>query len=464
MNFFQKIFSFSKNKKNVSASFDAAQTTKDNRKHWLPADALSADAEASPEVRAILRQRSRYEIANNSYAKGLVQMLANDTIGTGPRLSMETGNEKFNSDIEKKFAAWCSEIELASKLRTMRIARCQDGETFAILSTNPKIKSPVKLDITVIEADRVAGDLLFEPESCNTSVDGITFDSFGNPVSYRVLKFHPGSDCFVFNSQAFEVKAENMIHLFRVDRPGLHRGIPELTAALPLFAQLRRYNLAVLSAAEAAADFAAVLYTDAPPDGESEEVAPLESIPLERNMMLTVPAGWKLGQLDPKHPTSNHADFIKAVLGEIARCICSTYGAVSGDFSGYNYASGRLDNQIYQKSIIVDRNFWEISVLDKIFRMWLREYALVQGFNVEDETHNWFWDGFLHVDPTKEANAIETMLADNSTTLAAEYSKKGQDWRVALAQRAKEIQYMRDLGIADVVIPQKAKKEDVTNE
>ena len=63
----------------IRARFDAAQTTRDNAKHWAYADQLSADMEASPEVRRTLRTRSRYEVANNSYARGLVQMLANDT-------------------------------------------------------------------------------------------------------------------------------------------------------------------------------------------------------------------------------------------------------------------------------------------------------------------------------------------------------------------------------------------------
>ncbi len=46
--------------------------------------------------------------------------------------------------------------------------------------------------------------------------------------------------------------------------------ISEITAALPLSAQLRRCTLAVV----AAADFAAVLYTDAPPAGEAESIEP----------------------------------------------------------------------------------------------------------------------------------------------------------------------------------------------
>ena len=111
----------------IRARFDAAQTTRDNSKHWAAADQLSADMEASPEVRRTLRMRSRYEVANNSYARGLVQMLANDTVGTGPRLQMLTPDETFNDEVERAFMKWAEAVRLAPKLRTMRMARCQDG-------------------------------------------------------------------------------------------------------------------------------------------------------------------------------------------------------------------------------------------------------------------------------------------------------------------------------------------------
>jgi len=72
----------------VRAKFDSAQTNADNRRHWANADGLSADAAASPAVRQTLRNRARYEVANNSYARGIVLTLANDVTGTGPRLPM----------------------------------------------------------------------------------------------------------------------------------------------------------------------------------------------------------------------------------------------------------------------------------------------------------------------------------------------------------------------------------------
>jgi lambda family phage portal protein len=442
--------------------FDAAQTTRDNSKHWGAADHLSADMEASPDVRRTLRMRSRYEVANNSYAKGLVQMLANDCIGTGPRLQMLSQDEDFNDEIEAEFMMWAEAIRLPSKLRTMRMTRCQDGEAFTVMATNPKVRHQVKLDLTPIEADRISGELMWQSD--DKSIDGITFDSWGNPSNYRVLKYHPGDMQFAPGDEAIQVPADYMLHIFRQDRPGLHRGVPELTAALPLFAQLRRYNLAVLSAAEAAADFAAILYTDAPPNGESDEVEPMDAIPLERNMMLTVPAGWKLSQLDPKQPAANHAEFVKVILSEIARCVCSTFGTVAGDFSGFNYASGRLDNQIYHKSIMVDRSFWETEVLNRIFAQWMREYALTKTFMPDSNSyprHTWFWDGFPHVDPGKEAKAQQLRLDNNTTTLAAECAKDGQDYMSVLRQRAKEFNLMREM---DIPFDGEQVPEDITEE
>ena len=445
----------------IRASFDAAQTTPDNQRHWSFADGLSADAEARPEVRAVLRRRSRYEVLNNSYAKGLVQMLANDTIGTGPRLQFISSDDEVNERVENDFNAWAKEIDLAQKLRLMRMARCQDGESFAVLGTNPVLRSPVKLKMDVVEADRIQGEPVVGDDG-EEEVDGIRYDAYGNPVSYRMLKYHPGDMRNYFVDDFVVVPAKYMIHSYVQYRPGLHRGVPELASALPLFAQLRRYNLAVLSAAEAAADFAAVLQTDAPPDGESEDIEPLDTIPLQRNMMVTMPAGWKLGQLESKHPTANHHEFVKCILAEIARSICSTYGVVAGDFSGFNYASGRLDNQIYQKAILVDRSRWENEVLDRVFCLWLREWGLATGQEMPDGfAHEWFWDGFMHVDPTKEANAQTTRLQNLTTTLADEYARMGQDYMKKLRQIAKERKLLQDLGIVqDVQNTQKKENED----
>ncbi|MFA6717280.1 MAG: phage portal protein, partial [Victivallaceae bacterium] len=128
----------------VTARFDAAQTTHDNRRHWAAAENLSADAEATSSVRQVLRNRARYEISNNSYAKGIVLTLANDVIGTGPRLQMLTEYDELNRQIEQDFMLWSAAARLPEKIRTMRMARCQDGEAFAVMGTNPRVMHEIK--------------------------------------------------------------------------------------------------------------------------------------------------------------------------------------------------------------------------------------------------------------------------------------------------------------------------------
>lgn len=118
----------------LQARFDAAQTTAENARHWAMADGLSADSAMSPNVRRTLRNRSRYEVANNSYAKGMVLTIAGDCVGTGPRLQLLMDDQGTSRQIEQSFAEWAKEIDLAGKLRAMRMARYDRCEFVQLLS------------------------------------------------------------------------------------------------------------------------------------------------------------------------------------------------------------------------------------------------------------------------------------------------------------------------------------------
>jgi capsid protein len=323
----------------------------------------------------------------------------------------------------------------------MRMSRAQDGEVFALLTSNPKLPTAIQLDLRLIEADQVC-----TPDyrgSNSKTVDGIVFADAGNPVEYHVLKSHPG-ETLRFNRDFERISAEAMIHWFRLDRPGQARGIPDIMPALPLFAQLRRFTLAVLAAAETAADFAGILYTDAPANGEADAAEPFESIELEQRALVTMPGGWKMSQIEAQQPATTYAEFKHEILNEISRCLNMPFN---------NYASGRLDHQTYFKSIRVEQVQLETVVIDRVLAAWFDEAVLIPGFlpadlgPIAEWPHQWFWDGHEHVDPAKEANAQATRLANHTTTLAHEYARQGRDWEEALRQRAKEMALMNELGL-----------------
>ena len=166
-----------------------------------------------------------------------------------------------------------------------------DGEAFAMLITNPRLPG-VQLDLRLVEAEMVStpANVVSSVTPDGSIVDGLEFDVVGNVIAYRVLSYHPGSNFHVNSLEYQRVPAAQMVHWFRPIRPGQHRGMPEVTPALRLFAQLRRYTEAVCAAAETAADFAGFLRTNSPA-AEVDEVEAFAEMPIEKRAMVTLQIG-----------------------------------------------------------------------------------------------------------------------------------------------------------------------------
>jgi lambda family phage portal protein len=434
----------------LSARFDAAERSLDSDRHWAHADNLSARAANSPEVRRRLRDRARYEAGNNCYCDGIVQTLANDVVGTGPSLQLQIDDKEAGNAIEAAFSEWCRTIRLAQKLKTMRRAKAVDGEAFALHITNDRLPTPVKLDIMPIEADQFMTPSPYPLDAY--AVDGIEFDKAWNPIEYHVLRVHPGDTIGIGYWYDFDrVPASLVSHWFLRKRPQQYRGVPDITSALPLFAQLRRYTLAVLAAAETAADFAAVLYSELPPDDGQTDANPFEALEINRRMMTTLPAGWKMGQFKAEQPTTSYPDFKREILNEIARCVLMPYNVAAGNSSSYNYSSGRLDHQVYYRALEVDRDDLKESTLDPIFDAWAAEARMVTPGLIPDDARirrTWIWPPLQNVDPEKEANAQEILLRNFLTSFSEECRKDGVEPDARLDQIQKDVAGFKERGLS----------------
>lgn len=425
---------------------------------WWKADNLPADIDANADVRRRLRMRSRYEVQNNSYARGIVQTLAKDSIGSGPRLRFGSDDDALNTRVECDFTAWSEMIRLAMKLKTIRIARAQDGEAFVILASNPALHGPVHLDLQIIDADRVTGEGIFDPDvddgeplGKRITVDGITYDAYGNPVSYRVLRSHPEAT-LRGDSAAFNVPAASMLHIFNQDRPEQHRGVPEFAAALPLFAKLRQYTDSVVESAAKAATYGGVLYTDKPENDQAAKIEPMDAVELDMNRLTTMPEGWKMDELYVKAPIATYGDFKKEILSELGSALGVPYAIVAGTSAGYPYASAKLDHQTYFRSIWTERAFVEDQILNRLFVRWFREWALVnKDVPLSDSMSpwhgHWIWPHTDDLDMLNAAQVQSLNLQNRTTTLATEYARQGKNWKTELEQYKKEQAYLQKLGL-----------------
>ena len=428
----------------INAKYDAAQTHIGNENHWAWTDTLGPHAANNLSVRRTLVRRSRYEcMENNPYLKGMLLMICNDFVGTGPRLQVTDSrlSPELRRFIGERYHERCKAIKLRKKLWQWRMSKISSGEGVGVAFTNFRLKHPNKVDWQVIETEQLTSFLLnthFPPQG---EVDGIRFDVNQQPFEYHVLNRHPG-DGYLPHSSTESVTHGRwigepfIVHWFRADRPWL-RGIPEITPSLSLCAILRRYTLATIKAAEFAADIAGVLETQGPADQSFwSDFANLgaatggDTFPVEASMFVTMPWGYKLAQFEQKN-LQEYRMIVDTLTREIARPLLVPFNRQVGSSQDSNMASAVVDEQTYKSAQRSERDSCEEDVLSKDTSLWWREGILLPDyFGVNDEItrvlqenpslrfeppmHCYRWDqvGIDHTDPEKVEAAYAIAYAN----------------------------------------------------
>lgn len=427
-------------KTTIDASYDAARDTTDFVNYWANADRLDADSANSKAVRSKLVSRSRYETANNGFVDGIHQTYATDVVGRGPSLRMQTESQEFNQVVEAAFGKWAKTIKLRRKLWCMCHAKTQDGEAFGVLRVNPNNSHKVKLDLSLIETEQCQTPMMsFNQEN---QIDGITFDEFGNEESFDILKHHPGGSFQgSFLSQPEKVPARYVLHWFLMRRPGQHRAVPEFRSTLNVGAGSRRHREATLAAAETAADIAAAITTDMPPNEEDAGVSPLSTVPFEKRMMVALPNKYSITQMKAEHPNATYAEFHRAQINEQARPKSMPINKAMCDSSQHNFASGRLDHITYFEMIdYVEREDCNDLVLDPLFAVWWRDAVLTYQWDADPDDvpdHTWNWPSHAVEDREAAAKADDVAIKNGSLSPEQQSIQNGEDHEEKLASLAR---------------------------
>jgi len=414
----------------IRGTYDVASTagTGQNYQHWTAADALDADSANSKMVRERIAQRARYEMANNGQGRGIQLTQANYVVGRGPKLRMQTRSPGFNSMVEAAWKTWATEVKLVRKLRTMIKAKVCDGEAFMIITQNPAMRHPVKLGLRTIECEQVTTPYIgpLEPNK----IDGIDFDEYGNPLYYHILKYHPGGNSSGLSPTPEKIPARFVLHLFREDRPGQHRGVSELHPSLNLFAQSRRYREATVVAAENIANFSMFLKTQQSPYEGPDLVRPLSTLPIEKGMMVALPNGYESFQPKAEQPSATYDEFTRSQQREQARPINMPYNIAAADSSGYSFSGGKLDHVTYFVSVDVEQAEIDEQALEPLYPIWFAEAVLRYGWVVPKEPaplHGWDWPRKPVIDEAKTANARATGLKSGVDSLPLILAEDGRD-------------------------------------
>ncbi|HIF00784.1 MAG TPA: phage portal protein [Fuerstia sp.] len=427
----------------IQATFDLAQTTVHNRRHWANADSLAARASMSPAVRAIVRKRSRHEFDNNSWYCGILRTAANHIIGCGPRLQVLTTDHDANTRLEKAWVKWSRQVMLADKLRMMFETYWKDGEVFAMRTSRPS-RWPISLDIRTFEAEQCAAPWIGQRLGDPYTDDGIRTDPNNNEIEYHFYDQHPGDVVFTPTLSGKWFPDKDVVHLFRRERPGQVRGIPRATSALNTLPVMRRQEMATLLASETSASFATFLKSTSPaiPSVQSpEDFAELE---IAFNMLTTLPQGWDISQVDSKHPGPQYEAFQRQTLTSFCRCTNMPYALAAGTSRDSNFSSNKGDvKNVWEPETKTEQDRIELSVIEQIWSWFLEEAVYVPGLldglpSIHEIDHQWYWSPLPNLDEVDSATAAAKRVATGQSTLSKEHANRGTDFDTEVTRAAKD--------------------------
>jgi capsid protein len=422
--------------------YDVLNRWNDND-HWAYADQRSATAHNSTEVRNQLASAARFEYSNNSYCHGVVDKLAYEVVGTGPRLEIEPLTPSKRSmaaanTLEERWAEYTQETGFVDKLILSIVEEVIGGECFNMFRVNRSLRT-VQVDFEQYEGIQFQSDAmtraLWDWDSEYPVVDGLRLDRQGNVVEYHKMRSHPGSNTVNMLGQYDEIPADYIVHLYRKSRPSQYRGISHLAPCIELFGKLRRYTEATIETAENAASMLGTIETAFQPNlctpGSPEPI----SLPFGSGQLMTLPDGWKYNPYRPEQPTTVYGDFKREILHEVISCLLIPWNIAASDSSDFNFASGQLDHRIFDRYVKFQRERLERVLINRFLNFWLEFATITPGViptGLGAFRHKWYWPNKEPIDPSKVANANKTLAEANLLDETQYWQERGSSAKDAI--------------------------------
>ena len=193
---------------------------------------------------------------------------------------------------------------------------------------------PLQLD--VLEPDYLDDGKFGWMATGNEIRDGIEYDATGRRVAYWLFPEHPGGDWTPGARRGISerVPAEEVLHIYRQDRPGQMRGVTWFAPVMMRLQDLADHEDAQLMRQKIAACFAAFrVRSEGGKGGEIAELAPgmIYDLGEDEDVKFAEPPG-----------VDGYDEFTRSVLRSVAAGMGITYEALTGDLGQVNFSSARM--------------------------------------------------------------------------------------------------------------------------
>lgn len=391
-----------------------------------------------------LRKRSRHAVRNNPYASKAKETLVSSLVGKGI-------TAKFPDDrVQRLWDIWVSQCDadgMSNFYALQALAAGGQFESGEVLvrrrQRRPGDGLVVPLQLQLQEGDHL--DEGFSQQGQNPIVTGIQFNAWGGRESYHLWRDHPADIARGLVNARVKVPAADVLHLYRVLRPGQLRGLPELTPVLFRLYQIDEMQDATLQTQKTAALFAWIIKRD-PNAGVTDDStidggqASASDDPDQIQKIIAGAAhylkdGESIEFSTPGNIGTGYAQWLKTELLAVAAGLNITYEQLTGDLNGVTYSSIRAALIEFRRRIEHLQLHFLIHRFCQPIAMWFLESVVLNGQvdlpdfwrNPWDHLPKWKPPKWEWVDPLKDVMADALEVRSGFASRKDKAAERGRD-------------------------------------
>lgn len=400
-----------------------------------------------------LRDRSRAATRNDGYAKGVIDKLVTNIIGTGIKPLSQAKDRTFREQVQALFLQWTDESDADGLLdfygqQSLAVRTWLEGGECFVRHRDRLPSDGLRVPFQI---------QLLEPELCPHTHDvfgqriraGIEFSPVGKRTAYYFHPSRPEYDDFDA-SQLRRIPADKVSHVYDPLRAGQLRGIPHLTQALIALYELDKYDDATLLRQQIANLFAAFIKKPAavgdaeathPATGQALDTAPdgTDMLTMEPGTVQELEEGEEITFATPPAP-DGYSDFMRQQLSGVSAATGVPYEVLTGDMRGVNDRTVRLVLNEFRRRI----QAWQHQIVvyqfcRPLWNAWMDRVFLSGALNIPLEYLNdptpwrdvkWVAHGWPYMHPVQDVAAEKDAVRAGFTSRSAVVSQRGEDAEV----------------------------------
>lgn len=461
---------------------------------WLASPNL-VDSDTIPALSG-LRAGSRDMWTNTPLAVGALRRVQTNVVGFGLMMQSRVDQEalglapeeaeKWQRLVEREWRLWCQSKDCDSRrtcdfyeLQALAIlSEMMSGDVFVFLPYLERKGAPYRLAVQMVEADWISNPNLVMDTL--TIAGGVEVDANGAPVAYHLQTLPRDTYIHTLALQtvtkwkripAFGADSgrRNVLHLYRVDRPGQRRGVPFLAPVIEQLKNITRLSESELTAAVVSSFFTAfikdvpagqlgsgfipgdtVVDENSPEAEKLYEMGPASIVSLDKGKDITF--------ADPKRPNGAFEPFFVAIVKQVGSALEIPFEQLMQHFTAsYSASRGALLEawkfyKTYRHRLV--RNFCQ-----PVYEAWLTEAitsgrVAAPGF-FEDPAikaawckTRWIGPGQGQLNPDVESKASIALIDAGLSTHEEEYAERqGGDWEGMAYTLSRELALKEQLNI-----------------